>query len=357
MPKSLASREINTFFEQPKTEAKEQKSSFSVKLAKVVGGAALGTMGFMVVGNIAQASADNNLIFGGRAPGGQGDVNTSQQYADWLLKTGQIKPTDNNFAVPYSAGIAEQLDNVSMRDSVNEANTNAQDILNTKINRNQPTKTFGYSEGSAPAIEVARNNPHLVTHVTIDKSPYGPHGLSSSPVANDPGIRSMLEQNEVIINEQLPQVPITVNAEAGDVFSAGGPLADLNAIIEQFQSTFNGPHDMSDPGEPHRTEHYGLVTFNWYGDEPLPRATIDLPPMPNLLAPADAQPAPDAAPAPADVPPAPEAAPVFLASETAPAPEAAPAPAPEVVPDQAPAPEAPAPDAPAAPDMDLAPAA
>jgi hypothetical protein len=333
MVKRRISPSETNIFEKSLTETKETSHRGATALAAVGGGLALSYL--VSMGGAGEAHADNNIIFGGRNPEHVGD--TSELYKQHLLETGQIKSTDHNFAVKYPEGMIPGLDPVSMRDSVDQAVATGQDILNTQADPVEKTNYFGYSLGGAPAIEMARKNPGRAAHIYLDKTGYGsPISLDKSPLAKDPDVQSLAQQYGFILSEPLPPgVPVTVNAAPGDAFSNGWHLKTFQEVMDELQTTFSsGSHDMSDPSQPHNTVRIGNVTINWYGNDPIPRFSID---QPNDLGPSTPPaPVPEAAPAPAPEAPAP-------APDVPPAPEAAPAPeAPVLSEAVAPAPEAPA---------------
>jgi hypothetical protein len=311
MAKRRVSPTETNIFETSLTGTKEKGSRFGINTARAIGGVAAGAVGtVMFFSGAGEAQADNQLVFGGRY-----DVN-SVDYTKFLIETGQIDPKDDKiFAVPNPAGMIRQLDGTSMRETTDIAVANAQHVINTQIDRNEPTHVWGYSLGSAGALETANKNEGIVDSVTLDKSPYGPGGLSSSELAKDPEIKAMLDENGVIIKESLPtDIPVNVNSNPADIFSGGGPLVDIQAAIDGFMNTFTGPHDMSDPTLPHNVQHFGNVTVAWYGNNPLPTVTFDPAAAPEV-APVPEMPAPEMVPAPT-----PEVA--MLVNDVAPAPEA-----------------------------------
>lgn|GEM_PF-4866665 len=265
------------------TNIYEKKNRFSVRAAKAVGGIGLtgaalfaGTMG-----GVGEAHADNQIIAGGR-----GD-STSQVYTQFLINTHQINPaTDKIFPVVYPAEI-KPLDNTSMRDSVNQGVATSQNILDTQVDPHQKTHVWGYSEGSAVALESANKNKGRVSAVTIDKSPYGPGGISHNPGAKSDMVQSFAADNGLIVNEPLPtNIPVMVESNPDDGWSGAGNkvLETIQQLSDAFQATMNGDaHAPSDPTQPHNVQHFGNVTVEWFGNSPLPTIALDQSPVPAVV--------------------------------------------------------------------------
>jgi len=174
-----------------------------------------------------------------------------------------------------------------MRDSVNQGVATTQNVLNTQIDPHQKTHVWGYSEGSAVAIESANKNKGRINAVTIDKSPYGPGGISHNPEAKSDMVQSFTKDNDMIVSEPLPTgIPVTVESNHDDGWSGGGDkiIQTIQQLGAAFQATINGDaHAPSDPAQPHNVEHFGNVTVEWFGNNPLPTIALDQSPVPAVV--------------------------------------------------------------------------
>lgn len=230
-------------------------------------------------GETARANADNVIVYGGR--GTFPDENTSQTYKQFLIDTGQVSTVaDNIIAVNYPAQIAP-LDQITQRQSTDIGVANGQVALDTQTDPNQRTRVYGYSQGTASAIELTNKNPGRIAHLTIDKGPYGPGGLANNPQALDPGLQSLGESIGLVMREELPtNIPVTVRSSRADVWSGGGNLEVNDVLANVGPTLFGNSHRMVNPAEPHATEQYGNVTVEWYDNDAAPAPAAALAPAP-----------------------------------------------------------------------------